>query len=113
MNKPDRKEWDISVCGLNCARCKLEAYGDCGGCRGSRDTHWSPDCFFLSSAEEKGLDYCFQCDEFPCEPLRGFAADGHEHHRITVENLKRMREIGLENWLAEQPEPMFCPGWLF
>ena len=42
-----------------------------------------------------------------------FGSDGHEHHRLAVEHLKRMREIGLKNWLAEQERPMFCPGWLF
>ena len=64
-------------------------------------------------AREKGHKYCFGGKEFPCEKLRAFASDGHEHHRLAVENMKRMREIGLENWLAEQPEVMSCPGWKF
>ena len=105
--------WDISVCGLNCARCKLLAQGDCGGCRGPADHHWSPQCEFLPCAREKGHVYCFQCLEFPCAKLKAFASDGYDHHRIAVENMSSMKETGLEAWIAEQPEVMFCPGWLF
>ncbi|MFO7918869.1 MAG: DUF3795 domain-containing protein [Anaerolineae bacterium] len=105
--------WDVSVCGLNCARCTLLAEGECEGCRGSLDQHWSPDCEFLACARDKGHTYCFQCDDFPCDELEAFAADGYEHHRLTVENMKRMREVGLAKWIAEQEEPMFCPGWRF
>jgi hypothetical protein len=103
-------EWDVSVCGLNCARCKLLAEGECAGCRGPLDEHWSPDCAFLPCARDKGHTYCFQCDDFPCDKLEAFAADGYEHHRLAVENMKRMRAVGLAQWIAEQDEPMFCPG---
>lgn len=109
----DRKDWDISVCGLNCARCKLLAQGDCAGCRGPLDKHWSPACKFLPCAKAKGHRYCFECSELPCDKLKAFASDGYEHHRLAVENLKQMKAIGLEEWLAKQPRPMFCPGWRF
>jgi hypothetical protein len=42
-----------------------------------------------------------------------FASDQYEHHGLAVEHLKRMREIGLAEWIAQQPRPMFCPGWRF
>ena len=41
------------------------------------------------------------------------SADGHEHHRLAVENLKAMEAVGLERWIAKQPKVMFCPGWRF
>jgi len=109
----DPKDWDISVCGLNCAKCKLIEKGDCAGCRGPLDKHWSPDCKFLPCAKAKGIRYCFECREFPCEKLQAFASDGYEHHRLAVENMKEMAAVGLEQWLARQPKPMFCPGWRF
>jgi hypothetical protein len=105
-------EWDISVCGLNCAKCDIVAQGECKGCRGPQDQHWSPDCEFLPCARQRGHTYCFECSDFPCDKLQAFASDGYEHHRLAVEHLKRMREIGLEKWLEEQEKPMFCPGWL-
>ncbi len=67
----------------------------------------------IPCAEDKGHRYCFECDEFPCDRLNAFASDGHEHHRLAVENLKAMREMGPEKWIAQQPKPMFCPGWRF
>ena len=109
----DKTQWDVSVCGLNCARCKLAEEGKCQRCRGPRDRHWSPDCKFLPCATAKGHRYCFECDEFPCRKLRDFASDGYEHHRLAVENMKEMRQLGLSKWIAQQDKPMFCPGWHF
>lgn len=102
--------WDISVCGLNCARCDLYHSGKCGKCRGSLKVHWSPDCRFLPCAREKGHRYCLECDAFPCEKLEEFASDGYAHHKQTVENMKRMKQIGIEAWIKEQEKPTFCPG---
>ena len=138
--KPDELgEWDISVCGLNCARCdvRLAGLGDeklrdeiqggfreeldmiveaekirCGGCRGPPEIHWSPDCEMTSCADEKRHRYCFECTEFPCEKLERFSRDGVAHHERTVDNLKRMRELGLERWIEEQRDrgrSVFCP----
>jgi hypothetical protein len=109
----DKTKWDISVCGINCARCKLLEQRKCGGCRGPLDRHWSANCKMLACAQAKRHEYCFECAEFPCKTLLAFAADGYEHHRLTVENMKRMKELGLRNWIAQQPKPMFCPGWKF
>ncbi len=109
----ENPEWDISVCGLNCARCSLLESGDCKRCRGPIDGHWSPGCEFLPCAKQRGHRYCFECDDFICDKLQAFADDGHEHHRLTVENLKKMRKLGLKEWIDRQRKPMFCPGWLF
>ena len=67
----------------------------------------------MPCADEKGHRYCFECDEFPCAELDKFASDGHEHHRIAVENMEEMRRLGLKEWTARQEKPMFCPGWRF
>ena len=107
----EAEEWDISVCGLNCAKCDLYHAGECGKCRGSLEAHWSPDCRFLSCAREKSHQYCFECAEFPCKGLQEFASDGIAHHKQTVENMKRMKEIGIQAWIAEQEKSAFCPGW--
>jgi hypothetical protein len=134
--KPD---WDVSICGLNCAQCDMyqAGHGDeklrneivewfekerneivkseqirCEGCRGSLDAHWSSDCKMMSCANKKGLEYCFQCGDFPCKMLTDFASDGISHHKRTVENLKRMKEIGIDAWIAEQKKKgqlTFCP----
>lgn len=131
--------WSLSVCGLNCAACDimLAGKGDqeklkeilnwfkekreldvepedivCKGCRASLEKHWSPDCGMMLCARGRGHDYCFQCSDFVCERLEAFAGDGADHHRRAVENMKRIRETGLDAWLEEQQRkgpPVFCP----
>lgn len=139
MTPDESGEWAISVCGLNCARCDIRQAGlgdkklrdeiqewfreeldrivepekiRCEGCRDPSESHWSPDCEMTSCAKEKRHYYCFECGEFPCEKLERFSRDGVAHHERTVENLKRMRELGLESWIQEQKRkgpPVFCP----
>ena len=47
----------------------------CEGCRGSRSTHWSPDCYILQCCvDKKGLTSCHLCDEFPCDYITHWAA---------------------------------------
>lgn len=46
----------------------------CLTCRGDRTKHWSPDCPILKCCvDEKGLEYCYECDEFPCEVIEDWA----------------------------------------
>lgn len=42
----------------------------CQGCHGDRDLHWSPDCWILlCCVDEKDLNNCSECEEFPCDRL--------------------------------------------
>ena len=131
--------WSVAVCGLNCAKCDmyLASHGNeklrdeivawfkkernetlkpeqirCEGCGGSLDAHWSPDCRMMLCAKKRGLQHCFQCEDFPCPSVNEFSSDGTPHHKRTVENSKRMREIGIEAWIEEQKrkgQSVFCP----
>ena len=80
----------------------------CDGCRGPLDLHWSPDCRMMLCAKEKGLQYCFQCQDFPCTSVNEFRSDGIPHHERTIANSERMKEIGLEAWIAEQKRKGRC-----
>lgn len=107
----EAEEWDISLCGLNYAKCDRYQSSECGKCRGLLEAHWSPDCRLVSCAREKGHQCCFECSEFPRKGLQEFASDGYAHDKQTVENMKRMKEIGGEAWIVEQGKSAFCPGW--
>lgn len=139
MNIKGSDKWFISVCGLNCAQCDIYQAGHgnekmrdeiiewfkkernetlkpeqvrCNGCIGQLDVHWSPDCKMLLCARKKGVRHCFLCEDFPCKILEDFSSDGISHHKRTVENLKRMKEIGLRAWIAKQEKEgqyVFCP----
>lgn len=83
---------------------------ECMGCSSKLEPKWSPDCIFRLCAQKRKIKYCFKCVEFPCRNLTDFANDGNKHHYQTVENLKRMKKIGLNAFIREQPEVCFCPG---
>ena len=52
----------------------MERGPECRGCRGDRETHWSPDCVMLKCCfDDKGLDFCYRCDTFPCQALSEWA----------------------------------------
>lgn len=132
-------EWNISVCGLNCAECDIfrASHGDekarqeivdwfrekrnqhielekirCKTCRGPTEANWSSDCAMLKCAKGRKVNYCFECESFPCETVKAFASDGTAHHRRTVENMMKAKEIGLDAWIEEQKRkgsPSFCP----
>jgi hypothetical protein len=59
-----------------------------------------PTCEIRVCAQEKGLRVCAECAEFPCKLLTDFT----RRYPFLVENGKRIQEIGIDAWLAEQDE---------
>ncbi|MCU0646166.1 MAG: DUF3795 domain-containing protein [bacterium] len=69
--------------------------GNCNGCR-SGDCKY-PNCGVAKCYQEKGVDFCFQCDEFPCDRTN---FDPELKQRWLQMN-NRMREIGIEAYFDE------------
>ena len=69
--------------------------GDCPGCRKGICKY--PNCGVINCYKEKGVDFCFQCPEFPCENTN---FDQHLKRRWLKMNT-RMKEIGLEKYFEE------------
>jgi len=68
---------------------------DCSGClAGGGD----PQCAIRVCAKEKGLPGCWECAELNCERLQRI----DQGASVAPENRQRIREVGLEAWLAEQ-----------
>ena len=106
----------IAVCGLNCGDCDIYRAGNdrtlaqkisdwykkernkdippdvihCSGCVGDRARHWSGDCEILKCAvDEKGLRFCSECGEFPCERLTKWASKSKSYE----EGLARLKAM--------------------
>lgn len=58
----------------------------------------NPECKIRSCCFGKGFRFCHECPEFPCEKLTKL----EEHYPYCLENLRRMKDIGVEIWLEEQ-----------
>lgn len=72
------------------------ASSDCNGCRNEQCKIFK-DCKVRECFEKKGVDFCFQCSDFPCNDT-GF--DPHLQNRsIKINN--RMKEVGVENYYNE------------
>ncbi|MHC1604811.1 MAG: DUF3795 domain-containing protein [Candidatus Methanofastidiosia archaeon] len=106
----------IGVCGLDCNECdifqalnkpeiarqivdwfkkerdtevKIEDVR-CLGCKSDRTKHWSPNCWILECCVDKrGLEFCHQCGDFPCEKLNEWAKGSKKYG----EDLNRLKEI--------------------
>jgi len=62
----------------------------CEGCKGARDRHWSPDCWILKCCvDERGLEFCYQCEDFPCPRLAEWASTS-PRYTAALERLKKM-----------------------
>lgn len=72
------------------------ASANCLGCR-KQECHLFKSCNVRVCHKTKSVDFCFQCDEFPCNHT-GF--DEHLQQRWLKIN-QRMKEIGVENYYNE------------
>lgn len=70
-------------------------------------------CDFRSCSTNKKVTWCFQCDEFPCERLVDFTdadvIEGVSHHARVIDNLKEMKEFGVDEWLKREDRRGRCP----
>jgi len=125
--KPDKKL--AAVCGLFCPSCRIyigqtespekrqriaeilefpveELY--CDGCRAELRYRYCATCRMFACAREKGIDFCIECEDYPCGDLKEFQA-ARPHRLELFQNLSRIREIGYENWFAEMVKRYSCP----
>ena len=70
-------ERDLGLCGLACVLCGAE---DCLGCK-ARAAKEGCDCSVYKCVTARGLDGCYQCDDFPC------GEDMHKSKRVRAFNL--------------------------
>lgn len=94
----------IAPCGLYCGECSGFQDGLCGGCfsRKGLCLKYTKVCKIYSCCVgKKKLQFCIKCEVFPCERLNKFF-NTPEWYNEVVDNLKRIRKIGLERFLKEQ-----------
>jgi hypothetical protein len=56
-------------------------------------------CAAYECSQEKGIKFCSDCDQFPCDNLHPYADKaGDLPHNIKVFNLCLIKKMGLEKW---------------
>lgn len=117
-----------AVCGLYCEACswfistnedperlkKLAAQQNwlvedskCYGCRSGKRLPYCGKCRMSACAAERGIDFCCECEEYPCDDLKQFQTA--MPHRIELwVNLNRIKSVGYRQWLKEVRENYVC-----
>ena len=119
----DYQKW-TAPCGLDCFNCPMYLAGEdkelrakisrdegipfekafCLGCRnGEKGTHaflnMTEPCNVYKCTEEKGILFCCDCSDFPCDYLHPYADKASRvPHNTKVFNLCLIKTMGLESW---------------
>ncbi len=91
----------FSLCGLNCGLCPMQIRGDCPGC--FAESHCAQTCAFAPcSVRHSNVQYCFECEEYPCTNYDGFDQyDSLISHRNQKSDMEKAKRIGIEDYRAE------------
>jgi len=118
-----------SPCGLNCYSCIMYRAKDdielrekvsrkaelpfekafCPGCRDCEGVvpflNPTGKCVVYRCTRNRGIDFCSECEDFPCKHLAPVADRSKKApHNTKVFNLCRIRKIGVERWFEEESE---------
>ena len=118
----------LAYCGLYCAQCSFKAAHDeqndkhlknipyaftqrdlsdynCECCKGF--CICGP-CKIKPCAAARGITHCGECGDFPCEHVMAFAGDGMPHHQSALQNLRDIRQYGVDAWFEQVQPSLFC-----
>lgn len=127
IRTPDKRF--AAVCGLFCPACsvfigtredpgRLTAMArrfqrpleemQCHGCRSEKRCFYcETKCIMAKCAAAKGVDFCSECSDYPCNDLKAFQSE--MPHRIELwQSQSRIREAGYETWYAEMIDHYSC-----
>nr|WP_326185822.1 DUF3795 domain-containing protein [uncultured Oscillibacter sp.] len=98
-----RKDQLLSLCGLNCGLCTMRLGGQCPGCGGGAGNQ---SCAIARCGlEHGGVEYCWQCGEFPCGRYGEISAfDSFITHQNQLADMEKARRMGLIAYQTEQRE---------
>ena len=75
------------------------------GCRNEKGTigflNWTEPCSVYKCTGDKGISFCFDCSDFPCDHLHPYADKASQvPHNTKVFNLCLIKKMGLESWAS-------------
>lgn len=124
-----KKEW-LACCGLYCGVCAvliadrddnekfknklLGVYGlsstdqvRCKGCRSDDRFILCEACPIRQCCDDKGIEGCHQCDEWPCGYIEDFGYPVGK--KVMLRAIPTWREHGTEKWVEMEEERYHCP----
>ena len=106
MKKYTRKTPQFSLCGLNCCLCpryRTTGSSRCPGCGGEDFHEKHPACGIIScSMRHDGVEYCFQCKEYPCARYtRPNDKDSFITYSHVPMDMDAAKESGIESYVDQ------------
>lgn len=127
-------------CGLDCFNCEMYLANEneelrasisqqigipielasCGGCRNEGGTiaflGMTEPCNVYQCIGKKGIEFCSECGDFPCDHLHPYADKASQvPHNTKVFNLCLIKKMGLESWAKDKArsvkETYFKEAW--
>jgi len=129
MMENNHKKQLCATCGLFCPACSIyigtkEEPGrlkniadrhqvspndlECNGCRSEKRSYWCYEiCQIKPCADKKGVDFCIECNEYPCNIIRDFQKE--RPHRIELWKAQdRIAKVGYLKWFDEMIDHYSC-----
>ena len=108
FNRPNQL---FALCGLNCGLCPMFLNKYCPGCGGGEGNQ---SCKIARcSMEHGGVEYCFQCSEYPCpkyDHIDDF--DSFITHRNRKSDMEKAKRFGIDIFLLGyndgRKKTLFC-----
>jgi hypothetical protein len=104
-------------CGLYCGSCPVllgtRAGAEqpvCYGCKSDTNPEWCSSCELKACARDRGLDFCYECSEYPCEPLTAFKdSQQYPYHQEVFDYMAAIEQDGKAAWLEKMKLRWSCP----
>lgn len=103
----------LAPCGMNCFVCytALRKRKPCTGCRTSssgKPTHCR-ECRINDCVQERGLEYCFACSDYPCAVIKRLDKSYRKRYQVSlIENAARIKSLGATAFLEEEKIKWMC-----
>ena len=114
MKMPEKVDsFLFAPCGMNCLVCyvHLKTKKPCHGCLG--DDAGKPErckkCEIKNCTISKGLNYCHECDDFPCKNIRNLERSYNKRYKTSLlANSEFVKRNGLIPFMKSEREKWMC-----
>ncbi len=107
----------FAPCGINCIACykhltNTKRKKPCQGCL--KDDTNKPlhcrKCNIKACVKEKGLVYCYTCEDFPCKLIKRLEKSYTTRYQVSlIDNSKKVKETGLTAFMKIDRVRWTCP----
>ena len=87
---------------------KTEEEIRCNGCRSDKLSFYCMTCILKTCAISKGLNFCSECTEYPCNNLKEFQ-EKMPHRAELFQSLDYLKNNSVEKWEEKMKNDFSCP----